>query len=45
MQLGVSTEFIRLGILAALVSGALAFGLAGKDVAADWIKKASDRAK
>ncbi|OGY31806.1 MAG: hypothetical protein A3A57_02855 [Candidatus Woykebacteria bacterium RIFCSPLOWO2_01_FULL_41_12] len=45
MQLGVNTEFIRLGILATLVAGALAFGLAGKDVAADWIKKASDRAK
>lgn len=43
--LGVTVEVVRLLIIAALAAGALAFGLAGKDAAADLVKRFMDRAK
>lgn len=43
--LGVTTDFVRLFIIASFAASALAFGLAGKDAAADLVKKFMDRAK
>jgi hypothetical protein len=41
--LGVSGNFIRLFIIAVFAAGALAFGLAGREVAADWVRRISGR--
>lgn len=45
MQLGVTTDLIRLFIIALFLASALAFGLAGRDTAADWLKKLSEKLK
>ncbi|OGY26836.1 MAG: hypothetical protein A2Z11_01485 [Candidatus Woykebacteria bacterium RBG_16_43_9] len=44
-QLGIGADMIRLGIIAALAAGALGFGLAAKESAADLIKRFMDRTK
>jgi hypothetical protein len=43
--LGVTSNFIQLFIVAVFAAGALAFGLAGKEVAADWVRRVSSRLK
>lgn len=45
MQLGVTAEFIRLIIISTMLAGALAIGLAGKEIATDLVKKATDKFK
>ncbi|MDP2671515.1 MAG: hypothetical protein Q8P13_03615 [bacterium] len=44
-QLGLGADLIRFFVLAGFAATALAFGLAGKDTAAELIKKFMDRAK
>ena len=43
--LGVGAEIIRLLVIASIASGALAFGLAGKEAASDLLKRFVSRAK
>ena len=45
LQLGVTTDLIRLFVIALFLASALAFGLAGRDTAADWLKKIVEKAK
>ena len=45
LQLGVTIDLIRLFVIAAFLATALAFGLAGKDVAAEWLKKLSAKVR
>ena len=44
LQLGITIDLIRLFVIASFLSIALAFGLAGRDTAADWVKKFVSRA-
>ncbi len=43
--LGVSDDFIRLFVIAVFAAAALAFGLAGREMAAPWVRRVSDRLK
>ena len=45
LTLGVTTDLIRLFVLAGFVAFALAFGLAGRDTAADWLKRLMEKTK
>ena len=45
LVLGITVEIIRWFVIATLAAGALAFGLATRDAAADMVKKFIDRAK
>ena len=45
VQLGVSGDYIRYIIIALLLVGVLAFGLGGKDLAVEWLKKGSASVK
>ncbi|HEX7456076.1 MAG TPA: hypothetical protein VF303_01240 [Candidatus Nanoarchaeia archaeon] len=45
LQLGITTDIIRLAVIAALAAAALAFGLAGKDTAADMVKRFVERTR
>jgi hypothetical protein len=45
LQLGVTVDFIRLFVIASFLAVALAFGLAGRDTAAEWIKKLAGKVK
>ncbi|OGY25385.1 MAG: hypothetical protein A2Z24_00010 [Candidatus Woykebacteria bacterium RBG_16_44_10] len=45
LHLGVTTDLIRLFVIALFLASALAFGLAGRDTAADWLKKIVEKAK
>ncbi|OGY24341.1 MAG: hypothetical protein A2172_00560 [Candidatus Woykebacteria bacterium RBG_13_40_15] len=43
LVLGVTIDIIRLVIIALLAAGFLAFGLAGRETASDWLKKFASR--
>lgn len=45
LQLGVTVDLIRLFVIASFLAVALAFGLAGKDIAAEWLKRLAGKAK
>ncbi|OGY20940.1 MAG: hypothetical protein A2126_02745 [Candidatus Woykebacteria bacterium GWB1_45_5] len=45
LRLGVTADLIRLFVIALFLASALAFGLAGRDTAADWLKKIVEKAK
>ena len=45
LQLGVTTDLIRLFVIALFLASALAFGLAGRDTAADWLKRILEKIK
>jgi hypothetical protein len=45
LTLGVTADLIRLFVLAGFVAFAIAFGLGGREVAADWLKKLMEKTK